>query len=259
MLDRSLARSPTPPRRLDRAIPRDLETIVLKAMAKDRDERYATAHELADDLRRFLDGEPILARRPSLADRVGKWTRRHRGVVGASFAALLDHGGGPLGQPVRDLSGTPEGARGGRGQPYESLSQRLLRVLLTPRSIGWSRTAGESLDRMAAIRKDDQYRSLESMARRGFDAHVGKTIAPAGPPAFRRRRQTTAVLEPDRSGLQGGRRNAQPLGTGRRQGPLNDHPEQRTRRIPVRRHSPPARYLRKKPGTLQLWDVARSA
>ena len=57
---------PAPPRRLNPAIPRDLETIVLKAMAKEPESRYATAQELADDLRRFLEHKPIQARRPTL-------------------------------------------------------------------------------------------------------------------------------------------------------------------------------------------------
>ena len=51
--------------------PHDLETIVLKAMAKDPADRYTTAAELAEDLQRFLDDRPILARRPTLADRAG--------------------------------------------------------------------------------------------------------------------------------------------------------------------------------------------
>ena len=54
---------PTKPRRINPPVPRDLETIVLKAMAKDPSSRYATAQELAADLKRFLDDRPILARR----------------------------------------------------------------------------------------------------------------------------------------------------------------------------------------------------
>ncbi len=80
-------REPTPLRTLNPAIPLDLETIVLKAMAKNREERYLSAGALADDLNRFLEGKPTLARRPTVADRAGKWIRRHRRV--ASLAALF--------------------------------------------------------------------------------------------------------------------------------------------------------------------------
>jgi serine/threonine protein kinase len=72
---------PIPPRRLHRAVPVELETIVLKAMAKLPEERYATAGELADDLERFLKDEPIRAKRPTLMQRTKKWARRHRPVV----------------------------------------------------------------------------------------------------------------------------------------------------------------------------------
>ena len=61
---------PIPPRRIDPSIPRDLETIILKATAKVRDERYATAGEFADDIERFLRGEPTLARRATIMERL---------------------------------------------------------------------------------------------------------------------------------------------------------------------------------------------
>ncbi len=80
---------PCPPRRLNAAVPLELETIVLKAMAKDPEERYATAQELADDLRRFLEDKPVRARRPSLRQRAVKWARRHRTVVRSAVVVLL--------------------------------------------------------------------------------------------------------------------------------------------------------------------------
>jgi tetratricopeptide (TPR) repeat protein len=80
---------PTPPRQLNPAIPRELETIILKAMNREPESRYATAQVLADDLRRFLDDKPIKARRPTLAERSAKWARRHRVVVAAAFFCLL--------------------------------------------------------------------------------------------------------------------------------------------------------------------------
>src|SRR5207302_2706673 len=78
-----------PPRRLSRAIPADLETVVLKAMAKRPEDRYATARELAEDLRRFLEQKPIRARRPTLLERAAKWSRRHKGVVASAAGAVL--------------------------------------------------------------------------------------------------------------------------------------------------------------------------
>src|SRR5262249_28845722 len=80
---------PAPPRRLEPALPRDLETVVLKAMAKTPAERYATAKELANDLRRFLEDRHVLARRPSLAQRLAKLARRHRAAVAAAAAGLI--------------------------------------------------------------------------------------------------------------------------------------------------------------------------
>jgi tetratricopeptide (TPR) repeat protein len=76
-------------RRLNKAIPAELETVVLKALEKRPEDRYATAQELADDLRRFLEDQPIRARRPSLAQRLRKWARRHRVAVRTAAVCLL--------------------------------------------------------------------------------------------------------------------------------------------------------------------------
>jgi serine/threonine protein kinase/tetratricopeptide (TPR) repeat protein len=80
------------PRRLSQLcpdIPADLETVVLKALAKQRDERYSTAQQFADDLRRVLEGKPTLAKPPTIVDRLGKWARRHRRLVAAAVAVCL--------------------------------------------------------------------------------------------------------------------------------------------------------------------------
>jgi len=78
-----------PLRRLNKSIPVELETIVLKALAKTREERYGTARELADDLRRFLTDKPILARRPSLVERSRKWARRHKTAMRALASVMI--------------------------------------------------------------------------------------------------------------------------------------------------------------------------
>jgi tetratricopeptide (TPR) repeat protein len=80
---------PYPPRRRNRSIPAELETVVLKALAKSPAERYGTAQELADDLRRFLEDRPVLARRPTLWQRLAKWAKRHRGLVWAGVVMLV--------------------------------------------------------------------------------------------------------------------------------------------------------------------------
>ncbi len=88
ILHRILNDEPVPPRSLDRAIPVELETIVLKAVSKSPADRYKNAQEMADDLQRFLDNKPILARRPALVDRVRKWSRRHPSIVVAGLLLL---------------------------------------------------------------------------------------------------------------------------------------------------------------------------
>jgi serine/threonine protein kinase len=82
-------------RRLNRAIPDELETITLKAMEKNPADRYATAQELADDLRRFLEDKPIKAKRPTLVQRAAKWMRRHKEVswMGIGLLAVMAVGG----------------------------------------------------------------------------------------------------------------------------------------------------------------------
>lgn len=89
LLRRILEEEPRSPRRIRPSIPADLETIVLKAISKAREHRYATAQAFADDLRRFLDGKPTLARRPTPADRVVKWARRHQSLVWSTVAAMI--------------------------------------------------------------------------------------------------------------------------------------------------------------------------
>jgi len=79
---------PVPPRRVNPAVPRDLETIVLKALAREPDRRYATAGEMAADLRAFLDDRPIRARRETLAGRAARWCRRNPAVASLSFTTV---------------------------------------------------------------------------------------------------------------------------------------------------------------------------
>jgi tetratricopeptide (TPR) repeat protein/serine/threonine protein kinase len=89
LLRRIAADEPRPPRGLDPAIPAELETIVLKALEKNPADRFATAQAMADDLRRYLSDEPIRARRPTMWQRLHKWSRRQKAVVRSAGVALL--------------------------------------------------------------------------------------------------------------------------------------------------------------------------
>ncbi len=77
------------PRDIDPQVPRDLETIVLKAIAYDPSQRYGRADAMADDLRRFLSDRPILARRTTWAEHVWMWCRRNRLLAGTAAAAAV--------------------------------------------------------------------------------------------------------------------------------------------------------------------------
>jgi tRNA A-37 threonylcarbamoyl transferase component Bud32 len=83
-----LEQEPTPVRKRNPSAPRDIETITLKCLQKQPEARYASAAELADDLHRFLEGEPIRAQRLRWRQRLGRWIRRRpgaaivRGIVG---------------------------------------------------------------------------------------------------------------------------------------------------------------------------------
>jgi serine/threonine protein kinase/WD40 repeat protein/tetratricopeptide (TPR) repeat protein len=87
LLDQIAHEPPAPLRKHDRRIPRDLETLVLKAMAKDPDDRFAAAGELAEELRRFLESRPIRSRPTPAPERLWRWCRRNPWLAGANIAA----------------------------------------------------------------------------------------------------------------------------------------------------------------------------
>jgi serine/threonine-protein kinase len=84
-----IAEEPVPPSRLNRTVPRDLETICLKCLQKNPQRRYATAADLAEDLERFQRNEPIATRRAGRLERTAKWVRRHPTPVSILAATLL--------------------------------------------------------------------------------------------------------------------------------------------------------------------------
>ena len=103
---------PVPPRQLDRKIPRDLETIVLKALAKDPDHRFASAEEMAAELRRFVENRPIRSRPIPFYQQFGRWCKRNprlgrgqhrRGGADDDSRHRLDRRGLHLPRPERQI------------------------------------------------------------------------------------------------------------------------------------------------------------
>ena len=89
ILTRIQSEEPLPLRALDKNLPADLEAIVLKCLEKERSARYDSARALAEDLERFLSGEPVLARPSGLAYRLRKKVRKHRVLISLGSTALL--------------------------------------------------------------------------------------------------------------------------------------------------------------------------
>jgi serine/threonine protein kinase len=110
---------PVAPRRINKDLPAELETIVLKTLMKNPSGRYATARELADDLQRFLQDRPILAKRPTLWERTAKLARRHQTAVrvaGVLLAVLLVGSWISLLALARQKKATDDALRGARNE-----------------------------------------------------------------------------------------------------------------------------------------------
>lgn len=89
LLHQVLKDEPQPPRKHNKNVPADLQTICLKAMEKDPAKRYQSAEKMAADLQRYLDGRPIQARPVSSVERLWRWARRNRTIATAAGVILL--------------------------------------------------------------------------------------------------------------------------------------------------------------------------
>jgi WD40 repeat protein/serine/threonine protein kinase len=157
---------PTRLDKLNRAIPRDLVTIVHKATDREPAKRYQTAQELAEDLRRFLAGEPVRARRSGPWERGVKWARRRPAVaalVAVSAVALLSVLGGTLWHNAElgaALQTSEERRVEGNTNLYHSLIGEV-RALRLARVVGYRRQAWDRLQR--ALRLETPAKDKEQL------------------------------------------------------------------------------------------------
>jgi WD40 repeat protein/serine/threonine protein kinase len=135
LIQQVLHDEPLPPRKFDRRVPRDLETIVLKALAKEPGQRYTTAEQMAEDLRRFAADRPILARRSSAIERTWRWCKRNPSLAGAigivagalvTVAAISVIHAGKQAQATNEISGLASTLRGSLAESNRLLATRNL-------------------------------------------------------------------------------------------------------------------------------------
>ena len=218
-------------RRLNRHVPPDLETIIHKAIARDPGRRYQTARAFSDDLQRFVDGRPILARRVSTTERLYRWGRRNPALAASlglvalllvattvgSIVAAAWFRNIAAGRPDRRQGrgrGAEAGGRtraAGRDPPHRRRRPAPSRPGEPGRIAGQPRPGAEGRGRL--IHQGQRERPLE----RARPAAAPPRSPPIGPgllrgvPPPRRRRSG----RPGRPGRDPGARRADPLGPGR--------------------------------------------
>ena len=147
-------------------MPGDLQAICLKALNKNPDRRYRSAGALADDLTRWLNGEPTMARPARAPRRTWLWARRNKGWASAIAAVFLTVFFGFLYQ--RSVAAE---------QTRESLIQQVLRLRLAAAPIaGWSDEAWGLLREASKIRKDPPLADQAAATLIGLDARNAKTF-----------------------------------------------------------------------------------
>jgi len=187
VLRRVVNDEPPPLRSIAPGVPRDLETVVLKAMAKDPADRYQSARELADDLARWDAGEPVRARRPGRGERAWRWARRNPAV--ATLGAVSAVGLAVVLGLVLYFTATLETAED-RRQHAERLAQQRHRFGLLQRAAGrassrqpgWTWDNLEDVAEAAAPPEAGEYRvELRSEALAALAAVDVRLVEPLRP------------------------------------------------------------------------------
>lgn len=156
LIQQVLLEEPPPPRRLDAHVPRDLETIVLKAIAKERELRYQSASDLTEDLQRFLESRPIRARRTTSLQRLRYWAQRKPAVAALAATVVMAMALG--------IAGTSHGwlTASRRAEEYRALLYRAdMATALEAWHIGDARKVQELLVRHIPVDGETDLRGFE--------------------------------------------------------------------------------------------------
>jgi serine/threonine protein kinase/WD40 repeat protein len=183
LVQRVLHVEPPRPRKLDRSLPRDLETIVLKAMAKEPGRRYATAAALAEDLRRFLADRPILARRAPAWERTWRFCRRNPalaisgGLVVTLLAAIAIGSAAWTARLDAELRRTGEARRSEQAAKKDALDKLWRSYLARAQAGRFGRRPGRRLDGLDALREAIPVARSVGAPRSSFDELRDEAIA----------------------------------------------------------------------------------
>ena len=163
-----LTEEPARPKSLVASVPADLEAICLKAMKKDPGQRYATARAFAEDLRRWLKGQPTTARPAWPLRRAWMWSRRNKGWAAAALAAFF----GLVFFAVAGVILAAAAEQREQEQRYQSLLQRLQLLRMGLRNSGWYEDSKEVVREAAKIHAGDSFlRDQAAADLAGYDAH----------------------------------------------------------------------------------------
>jgi WD40 repeat protein len=156
---------PTAPRALRRGVPRDLETICLKCLQKEPHRRYPSAQELAEDLRRFREGRPIVARPAGVGERVLKWARRRPAAALAGGLLILVVVLGSLGGAAAWLWRQTEAALAGEKEARTEAEAQKQRAEEAKEKEEEARKAADEAKEEEKKAKDEEKKAKEALAR----------------------------------------------------------------------------------------------